>query len=63
MVKKGISCNLERYLYYLTTYQGCKKNFPVMIQFEYSLLFLDVPLVVVLTTFDEEAVFAPGNLL
>ena len=34
-----------------------------MIQFEYSLLFLDVPLTVVLTTFDKEAVFVPGNLL
>ena len=29
-----------------------------MIQFEYSLLFLDVPLTVVLTTFDKEAVSA-----
>ena len=34
-----------------------------MIQFEYSLLFLNVLLTVVLTTFDKEAVFAPGNLL
>ena len=34
-----------------------------MIQFEYSLLFLDVPLTVVLTTFAKKAVFVPGNLL
>ena len=34
-----------------------------MIQFEYSLLFLDVPLTVVLTTLAKKAVFVPGNLL
>ena len=34
-----------------------------MIQFEYSLLFLDVTLTVVLTTFAKKAVFVPGNLL
>ena len=34
-----------------------------MIQFEYSLLFLGVPLTVVLTTFAKKTVFVPGNLL